>query len=218
MGMSTCCCCIPLRIGVIIIAVFSTIVYALGTASLFISKNHASASFPIQANQYTAVFWTLVAVYILYTLSSLIGVVGSITQRRRMVLFFSILNWIMVVLTLIASFAVWIILLVKKSDVETACEAAVSNSIAANDSPYHTPVSIPNQQGDIQNACQEAIRNATIIGGVLVFVGNALQFYFASAISAYAQRLKRNNQHQKLRDLDDFPSAKGMPAMAAPVY
>jgi hypothetical protein len=170
----------------------------LGTASLFVSRNRklslpsfvvatsfqasdwipfvdASASFPIQSNQYTAVFWTLVAVYILYTISSLFGVVGSITQRRRMVLFFSILNWIMVVLTLIATFAVWIILLVKKSDVESACEAAVSNSIAANDSPYHSPVTIPSQQIDVQNACQEGIRNATIAGGVIVFVGNALQ-------------------------------------------
>ncbi|CAO3686740.1 unnamed protein product [Umbelopsis vinacea] len=174
--------------------------------------------YPIQANQFVPVFWSLVAVYILYTISSLFGVIGSITQKRRMVLFFSILYWIMVILTLIVSFAVWILLLVKRSDIETACEAAVSNSIAATDSPYHSPVAIPNQQADIQNACNEAIRNATIGGGVIVFVGNALQLYFASAISAYAQRLKRNNQHQKLRDLDDFPSAKGMPAMAAPVY
>lgn len=81
----------------------------------------------------------------------------------------------MVVLTLIATFAAWIILLVKKSEVETACEAAVSNSIAANDSPYHSPVAIPNQQADIQSACENAIRDATIGGGVVVFVGNALQ-------------------------------------------
>lgn len=81
----------------------------------------------------------------------------------------------MVVLTLIATFAVWIILLVKKSDVETACEAAVSNSIAANDSPYHSPVTIPNNQADIQSSCETAIRDATIAGGVIVFVGNALQ-------------------------------------------
>jgi hypothetical protein len=199
--------------------------------------------YPIQTNQFTPIFWSLVAVYILYTISSLFGVIGSITQKRRMVLFFSILYWIMVILTLIVSFAAWIILLVKRSEVESACEAAVANTIAANDSPYHSPVTIPNQQADIQDACNQAIRNATIGGGVAVFVGNALQvrivklsqplapllwltiilflfhqLYFASAISAYAQRLKRNNQHQKLRDLDDFPTAKGMPAMAAPVY
>jgi hypothetical protein len=145
----------------------------------------ADAAFPIQSSQYAAVFWTLVGVYILYTISSLFGVIGSITQKRRMVLVFSILNWIMVVLTLIASFAVWIILLVKKSEVESACEAAVSNSIAANDSPYHSPVAIPNQQSDIQNACQEAIKNATIAGGVIVFVGNALQVNKKSALSKY---------------------------------
>jgi hypothetical protein len=57
------------------------------------------------------------------------------------------------------------------------------------------------------------VRNATVKLSDFFF-----KLYFASAISAYAQRLKRNNQHQKLRDLDDFPSAKGMPAMAAPVY
>lgn len=131
--------------------------------------------YPIQANQFVPVFWSLVAVYILYTISSLFGVIGSITQKRRMVLFFSILYWIMVILTLIVSFAVWILLLVKRSDIETACEAAVSNSIAATDSPYHSPVAIPNQQAGIQNDCNEAIRNATIGGGVIVFVGNALQ-------------------------------------------
>ncbi|KAJ2956173.1 hypothetical protein NQZ79_g7934 [Umbelopsis isabellina] len=218
MGMSTCCCCIPLRIGVTIIAVLSTIGYLAGTVSLFLSKSHLDSMYPIQSSQYAPVFWSMAAIYILYTLSSLLGVVGSITQQRRLVLIFSILYWIMVILTLIASFAVWIILLVRRSDVETGCEAAVTNSVAATDSPYHAPVTIPNQQAEVQDACSQAIRNVTIGLGVGVFVGNALQLYFASAISAYAQRLKRNNQHQKLRDLDEFPSAKGMPAMAAPVY
>jgi hypothetical protein len=129
----------------------------------------------LQSSQYAPVFWSMVAIYILYTVSSLIGVVGSITQKRRLVLIFSILYWIMVVLTLIASFAVWIILLVRRSDVEAGCVAAVTNSIAASDSPYHTPVTIPNQQAQVQDDCSVAIRNVTIGLGVIVFVGNALQ-------------------------------------------
>ncbi|KAG0166375.1 hypothetical protein DFQ28_005962 [Apophysomyces sp. BC1034] len=101
----------------------------------------------------------------------------------------------------------WIILLVKRNSVVSECNQYLQD-ISTSHSPYYTPVPLPNGAMFGQDNCEAAVKQVLIIYGLLVFIGNFLQIYFASAISAYADRLKRNNQHQKLRDLDDYPESK----------
>ncbi|GAN03936.1 hypothetical protein MAM1_0051c03392 [Mucor ambiguus] len=110
-----------------------------------------------------AVFWSLVAVVALYSVSALFGVIGGITQN-------SIIG---------------------------ECQQYL------NDSTIITS----NQQGLIQEDCHTATKQILIAGGIVVFVGNFIQIYFASIVNAYATRLGQHGsfQHHQLHNLDDFP-------------
>ncbi|KAI8376280.1 uncharacterized protein BYT42DRAFT_574068 [Radiomyces spectabilis] len=149
-------------------------------------------------------YWTAVGVIALYAVSSLFGVIGSITQNRKMIGVFKILYWLVTILLLIVTFALWILCLVKRDLLVESC-AEVARELASSSSSYYTPVQLPNGGDNLTQSCATAAKQLLIVGGLIVFVGNLFQVYFASVISAYAARLKRNNQHQKLRDLDDYP-------------
>ncbi|KAL9551147.1 hypothetical protein PS6_005161 [Mucor atramentarius] len=109
-----------------------------------------------------AVFWSLVAVVGLYSVSALFGVIGGITN--------SIID---------------------------ECQQYLNDSTVISS----------NQQGLIQEDCHTATKQILIAGGIVVFVGNLIQVYFASIINAYATRLGQHGsfQHHQLHNLDDFP-------------
>ncbi|KAL9541574.1 hypothetical protein MBANPS3_009041 [Mucor bainieri] len=112
MGQYKCCCCIPVRAGVLIIALLSAALYIAATVGLFMSKPSTGLTYQdveIDMRVVNGIYYTSIAVSIIFALAALFGVLGSVT------------------------------------------------------------------------------------------------FYFATAISAYATRLRRTNMHEKLRNLEDFP-------------
>ncbi|KAI9285246.1 hypothetical protein BC943DRAFT_360351 [Umbelopsis sp. AD052] len=203
MVTSTCCCCIPLRVGVGIIATLSLAFYGSSLILCFVYKNGNVVDNRI--NGVNAIFWSSVAVSIVWLLASLFGLIGVLTQRRGMVLLFNTFNWIMAFLTLGVSLAAFILLLAKQQDAHNNCVTFWNEQggpPTADGSPYHSSVNIPSNQQSIDDYCTNVLRILTIVIGVLTFVGNGIQLYFAAMVGAYSTRLKRFRQHVPLRDLD----------------
>ncbi|KAL7321812.1 hypothetical protein PS15m_001542 [Mucor circinelloides] len=188
MGQYKCCCCIPVRAGVLIIALLSAALYIASTVGLFMSKPTSGVTYDnveIDMKVVNGIYYTSIAVSIVFALASLFGVLGSVTQHRKMIAIFKVAYWFVTILQFIVTIAAIIILAVKRTDIVNSCVALY-----------------PEETVD---TCSVGYRNFMIIFSVVSIVINFIQFYFATAISAYATRLRRTNMHEKLRNLEDFP-------------
>ncbi|KAI8647077.1 hypothetical protein BD408DRAFT_358683 [Parasitella parasitica] len=188
MGQYKCCCCIPVRAGVLIIALISAALYIFSTVALFMSKPSTGVTYEdveIDMKVVNAIYYTSIAVSIIFALASLFGVLGSVTQHRKMIAIFKISYWFVTILQFIVTIAAIIILAVKRTDIVNSCVALY-----------------PEETVD---TCSVGYRNFMIVFSIVSILVNFIQFYFATAISAYATRLRRTNMHEKLRNLEDFP-------------
>ncbi|CAO3650697.1 unnamed protein product [Mucor fragilis] len=188
MGQYKCCCCVPVRAGVLIIALLSAALYIASTVGLFMSKPSSGVTYEdveIDMRIVNGIYYTSIAVSIIFALASLFGVLGSVTQHRKMIATFKVAYWFVAILQFIVTVAAIIILAVKRTDIVNSCVALY---------PEET-----------LDTCSVGYRNFMIIFCVVSIVINFIQFYFATAISAYATRLRRTNMHEKLRNLEDFP-------------
>ncbi|GAN02791.1 hypothetical protein MAM1_0028c02238 [Mucor ambiguus] len=188
MGQYKCCCCIPVRAGVLIIALLSAALYIASTVGLFLSKPSSGVTYEgveVDMRLVNGIYYTSIAVSIIFALASLFGVLGSVTQHRKMIAIFKVSYWFVAILQFIVTIAAIIILAVKRTDIVNSCVALY---------PEET-----------LDTCSVGYRNFMIIFCVVSIVINFIQFYFATAISAYATRLRRTNMHEKLRNLEDFP-------------
>ncbi|CAO3690923.1 unnamed protein product [Rhizopus microsporus] len=131
------------------------------------------------------VHYTSIALSVIFAFCSLFGVIGSITQHRKMVATFKLAYWTSALIEAILSIAVIVVLAVQRTEIIGRC-AALN----------------PDESID---SCSGYYRNFMIALCVLIVFVNFIQFYFAAAISSYATRLRRTNMHEKLRNLEDFP-------------
>ncbi|KAI9303640.1 hypothetical protein BJ944DRAFT_268049 [Cunninghamella echinulata] len=198
MGNNTCCCCIPIRAGVLFIATLSTAFYLALTIWSFIGEQKYVTTTELQLPK--IIFWVFVSLFILYAISSLFGMVGAVAKNRAMINIFKGVYWLMAIIGLVVSVGIWIALLVKRDDFSSLC-----NDIYQHPADYNLPDNLPIQPSQAAELCGTTTRNLLIITGVCTLVGNFIQIYFACVISAYATRLRRTNQHEKLRNLEDFP-------------
>ncbi|KAI9487782.1 MAG: hypothetical protein EXX96DRAFT_554634 [Benjaminiella poitrasii] len=188
MGQYKCCCCIPIRAGVLIIALLSAAVYIGSTVCLFLSKPGTGVTYndvEISYQVFNGIYYTSIAVSIIFALASLFGVLGCITQHRKMIAIFKVSYWTVAILQLIVTIAAIVIVGVKMGLIIDNC-IALYPELTRDD-------------------CATGYRNFMIIFCIVSVVVNFIQFYFATAISSYATRLRRTNMHEKLRNLEDFP-------------
>ncbi|KAI7900403.1 uncharacterized protein BX663DRAFT_517449 [Cokeromyces recurvatus] len=176
MGQYKCCCCIPIRAGVLIIALLSAAIYIGSTVCLFLNK---------PTTVFNGIYYTSIAVSIIFALTSIFGVLGCITQHRRMIGIFKVSYWIVVVLQFIITIAAIIMLAIQKTLIIDNCVALYPDLT--------------------RDTCTVGYRNLIIIFCTSSLVANFIQIYFATAISSYSTRLRRTNMHEKLRNLEDFP-------------
>ncbi|ORZ23059.1 hypothetical protein BCR42DRAFT_403888 [Absidia repens] len=198
MANNTCCCCIPIRAGVLIIATLSAAFYIVILVGLGINKESLTSA--EYGNRSSISYWVLFSISILYALSSLFGIVGGVAKNRAMTNIFRVLYWIMAILSLILSVGLWIAAMVYRDD-----SVAICSDILQNPAKYGASLDTTFTKSEADSTCSTSMRNVLIISGVCVVIGNLIQLYFACAISAYATRLRRTNQHEKLRNLEDFP-------------
>jgi len=216
MIVDKCCCCIPLRGGVFIIALLMLFGNIAEVGILFLRREQVMTWFGIYSSSVAIVFWISVIISALYGAASLFGVIGAAIANRAMVLIFAMVNWIFTILSLLISTALWIYIMVKRQDIEVACTDAINGATAGANSTgggLYQPI-----YGSAANAtsasapetCAGAIKWMSIWLGVVVFCGNLFALYFASVVSAYASRLKRFfNNHTKLHDMDNDNMAYG---------
>ncbi|KAI8047828.1 uncharacterized protein B0P05DRAFT_565210 [Gilbertella persicaria] len=208
MGLGNCCFCIPLRVGVTTIAIVSSLFYIAILSWLLVDRNVIYTLPQETLSSASAIFWILIAMISLFAACSLFGVLGGLTQNKTMINIFRYLYWTVTILLLISSTAIWIFMMVKQNSLVTSCQDYLTLSTASSDS-YYSAVTLPDGIASTlhKEDCVTAVRQWLIISGIIVFLGNFVQVYFASTISAYARRLKAGmtSQHQQLRDLDDFP-------------
>ncbi|KAI8343579.1 hypothetical protein BC941DRAFT_411792 [Chlamydoabsidia padenii] len=198
MANNTCCCCVPIRAGVLIIATISAMFY-IGLLIGLLVERQALIS-PEYGERSVIAFWIVLGISILYSLSSVFGIIGGVTKNRGMTNIFKLLYWIMAILTLVLSFGLWIAMMVNRDESVTIC-----SDFLQHPGNYGEILTDTYTKADADSICSNSMRTVLIVSGIAVFVGNFIQLYFACAISAYATRLRRTNQHEKLRNLEDFP-------------
>ncbi|KAI9281124.1 hypothetical protein BY458DRAFT_264993 [Sporodiniella umbellata] len=207
MGLNNCCFCIPLRTGVTSIAVISFLFYLL----CFISGVRNLTNYvSLEGQRYIlGTLWTYVVISGLYTLSSSLGIAGGITQNRKMISVFRTLYWINAVFVLILSSYMWIGLLIIRKDIVSSCQ---DYFLSSTNNGFYSPVTLPSGKRLYEEECESYTKQALILLGIFVFLGNFIQIYFASTIQAYATRLKSvgTTQHHQLRNLEDFPETTKM--------
>ncbi|KAG0745124.1 hypothetical protein G6F57_003406 [Rhizopus arrhizus] len=186
MGNYKCCCCVPVRAGVLFIALLSAAFYVAVTVGLclMIPKFDEVGGMYITPAM-RGVHYASIAVTVIFAFCALFGIVGSITQHRKMISAFKLAYWTSSLIVLVISIAVIVVLAVQRTDIISRC--ATLNADETIDS------------------CSVHYRNLMIILCCLIVVINLFQFYFAAAISSYATRLRRTNIHAKLRNLEDYP-------------
>ncbi|KAI9497051.1 hypothetical protein BDB00DRAFT_806570 [Zychaea mexicana] len=193
--MQKCCCCISLRVGVLIIAILDLLASAAAVAYLAIARSDILSYDEATYVNMEAAYYAGLAIGCLAIVTALFGFIGAIAQKRGLVNIFKFVYWIMTLLALIVSFATWIFLIVRREDVVSGCEFYLDNY--ADQYGYSGT--------EAADACNKTVTGMLVGGGVGVVVGNIIGIYFACVVSAYASRLKQRVQHHPLRDLEDFP-------------
>ncbi|KAI8368861.1 hypothetical protein EDC96DRAFT_574019 [Choanephora cucurbitarum] len=209
MGLGNCCFCIPLRVGVTSIAILSSVFYIAILIFLLMNRQGFDELPQTMISSTLTLFWVFVGTLSLFAAFSLFGVIAGLTQNKTMMNIFRFLYWTVTLLLFISSTAFWIYLMIQRDSVTTGCQQFMALNATTSITSTYSPVTLPDgtDGGLYHDYCASLTRQVLIISGVLVFVGNLVQIYFASVIGAYARRLKAGmtSQHQQLRDLDDFP-------------
>ncbi|KAG1461170.1 hypothetical protein G6F56_005786 [Rhizopus delemar] len=186
MGNYKCCCCIPVRAGVLIIALLSAAFYVAVTVGLCLAIpkfNESGGMYVTPAMK--GVHYASIAITVIFAFCALFGVIGSITQHRKMISAFKLAYWTSVLIELVISIAVIVVLAVQRTEIIGRCTAL--------------------NQDETFDSCSGYYRNFMIVLCCIIVLVNLVQFYFAAAISSYATRLRRTNIHAKLRNLEDYP-------------
>ncbi|EIE76072.1 hypothetical protein RO3G_00776 [Rhizopus delemar RA 99-880] len=211
----TVCCCVPVRLGVFIISLIITLFYLSLTVVVFVKKQDLEdwsttqhdVNTPLTTQAFNGVFYSFSISFIVYTLVSVFGVVSVISQHRRMVRIYHVVNWFFVLLLFTTSVAFWVYFKVKQEVYVNDCQAQQNLQNNATASIYYTQILIPGKQliapGSDKSECINFIKSLVIASGVCVFVFNFLQLYWARSIGKYATTLKKHYQHQRLEVKDE---------------
>ncbi|KAI8889973.1 hypothetical protein K501DRAFT_328759 [Backusella circina FSU 941] len=194
MGQYKCCCCIPIRAGVLIIALLTAALYIFCTVGLLINKSALTAAYDgVSSTTMTGIFYTEVVISLIFAVCALFGVVGSITQNRKMISLFKGAYWLSAIIEFIICIARIIVFSLNRSALTASCVAEYTARYPGDSS------------AEAEENCSNAVRLFLIIGSIVSVIISLIEIYFATVISSYATRLRRTNLHEKLRNLEDFP-------------
>ncbi|KAL0080281.1 hypothetical protein J3Q64DRAFT_1759305 [Phycomyces blakesleeanus] len=207
-------CCIPARIGVILMSTIMFLVYIAIIVLSFIKRDEMelwattkqSTDTDFTKEAFNGLFYAFVSVFIVYAVVLAYGILSAFMDNHKLVRIYHILNWFFVLLVLTSTLAYWIYFKVKQTVYVNDCQEYENTKNQTTDNTY-SPVAIPGKTtvagGADKSFCIDLVNKLVIGTGVVVFVGNFIQVYIASSIGIYSTSLKRNNQHQRLHSLDD---------------
>ncbi|KAI9486080.1 MAG: hypothetical protein EXX96DRAFT_30361 [Benjaminiella poitrasii] len=217
------CCCIPIRLGVLIISTLIFSIYLVETILMFVyrkdleewSTMEQNVDIPLTLEAFNSVFYSFASIFIAYILISFLGIIFIFLRHRRMVRIYHVMNWFFVLLLFTVTVAYWIYFKVKQDIYVNDCQDLRNMKNNVTVSPFYTQIRIPGKQliapGADKSECINLIRRIVIISGVFIFIFNLLQIYWAKSIGKYATSLKKNYRHKRIKtfeDNDDILSAR----------
>ncbi|KAI8643643.1 hypothetical protein BD408DRAFT_414625 [Parasitella parasitica] len=209
------CCCIPTRLGVLLMSTIIFSIYLVLTVLMFFYKQdlqkwstlQSNVDAPLTIEAFNGLFHAFSIIFIVYSVVSIMGIISIAVQHRRMVRIYHVANWFFVLLLLTVTVAFWIYFKVKQDSYVNDCQTLRNIQNNSTSDPFYKSIQIPGKQivagGSDKSECIQFIRRLVIASGVLTFVCNIIQLYWARSIGVYATSLKRHYQHRRLQVHDD---------------
>ncbi|KAG1455832.1 hypothetical protein G6F46_001397 [Rhizopus delemar] len=215
-----CCCFIPLRLGAFVIALWFFVAYFLDAVTGFLGINAVVvySGQTVKAWYYVDLIFTIMVL-----VGGLSGIIGTLFAQRKSAKLFSFTIWICCLLSFVKYVASLALMIIYRQNMINTCirsgfvsfnnaqTGLVPSNISTNG--YYTPVKYPNTlnaHATSAEDCQQAIRLLIITWGVIIFVVQLVQLYFATVVSSYANRLSSGARHHRLHDqqIKDFEESR----------
>jgi len=219
MALTKCCCCIPLRPAVFIIAAWFFFSNAFEAITGFLGRN---TTFEYLRQTSPIAFWVEEILTILVALGGFLGLVGVTCASRNFVYSAAAIIWFNVVVSIVKRVGAVVIIGLHQDGVIASCEQdgiftltnpdtiSVLTNVASNSSSY-TPVIRPGtlNQNNItlfngtkfsKDFCQKEAQYFLIGMAIVVAIVELFQIYFAAVVSAYAKQIKSGARHHRLRE------------------
>ncbi|KAI8983983.1 hypothetical protein BDF20DRAFT_911160 [Mycotypha africana] len=239
LALEKCCCFIPLRIGTFIIALWFFIVYLIDAITGFLGVNCKNKQQPLKRIAINTYCKTAVIVYsgqtakawyyinllftVLLFVGGFAGIIGSLIAQRKSAKFFSVVVWISCAVSFIKYLISLVLMIVYRQNMINTCirsglvgignaqSGLLPTTISLNG--YYTPVKYPNTlnaHATSMENCEQSVKTLIILWGVIVFVVQIVQVYFASVVGVYAARLRSGARHHRLHDqqIKDFEESR----------
>ncbi|KAI8876283.1 hypothetical protein K501DRAFT_200740, partial [Backusella circina FSU 941] len=153
----------------------------------------------------------------------LLGVIGSCTRSRSFAKAFSVIVWINCLLSALI-YVISLILMATNSphSIESCRVIGFVDShnphkdvtpVQLSTSEFYTPVKyagLLTEHAESESNCAHMTKLFTITFGVVVFVVQLVQIYFAYIVNAYAKRLSNGARHHRLhaQQIKDFEESR----------
>lgn len=186
--MRTFCCCIPVRLGALILAPITAVVAALlAYTQLYLLINHQSQYDTFEK----AIRGALAGITILIALSSIFGFIGSLLARRKMVSFYSNMLWIgLLIFVVLGGIDLWQLFSHRDSTAQR-CETNVNAK--TQDLQSFFGISIQSTQDD---ACKKLATTTAIVVTVLFAILVLILMWLIGIVTKYKHQLQHDASHK----------------------
>lgn len=194
--MRTFCCCIPVRLGVLLLSPVTAVAAALlAYTQLYLLINHGQNDDTFEK----AIRGALAGITILIALASLFGLVGSIFARRRMVSFYSNMLWIgLLIFTVLGAIDLWQ-LWSHRDTFARSCEQQAQAKTQQVQSFFGVSI-----QGEQNEACQKLATTRAIVVTVLFGVLVLVLMWLIGIVAKYKHQLQERDASRHGYDAADF--------------
>ena len=183
--MRTFCCCIPVRLGVLLLSP----VTAIAAALLAYTQLYQLIHFQSQYDTFEkAIRGALAGVTILIALASLFGLLGAFFARRRMISFYSNMLWLgLIIFTVLGAIDIWQ-LFRNKDDFTRKCES--QTELKTEDLQNFFGVSF---QGSRNEACQKLADVSAIVVAILFGILVLVLMWLIGIVTKYKHQLQERD-------------------------
>jgi len=202
-----CCCCINLRLGIILI---SLVFIVQSFAGVYIAFHLVDSATKFSKGLgYVHGVWNIIRGVMGFG-----GLIGGIMQNQKLVKLLSVSVNVGALIYLVFGIAISIISFKNKDELVDMCFTIVSEQ--AQNGSYWSPLdhwSRPFVKRQENNAtingqserelCQQAVKFYLGFAVAYTIFGVLLMFYFASVTSNYSEELRKKDLYNKVKELDD---------------
>lgn len=183
--MRTFCCCIPVRLGVLLLSPLTTVVAALLAYTQLFQLIHYAAQYDTFEK---AIRGALAGITILIALASVFGFIGSLVAGRRLVSFYSNMLWVgLLAFVVVGAIEIWQ-LFNNKQDFINTCEnrTQLNTGNAEIQSLFGSTY-----EGAADEICQKAADASAIIVAVLFGILVLVLMWLIGIVTKYKHQLQQ---------------------------